>query len=109
MSFASNSIYAIEQSSPSVSWDEREAIPEALVEAALGANVPGGSHVYAWLPMADGHTIHDTARDVMRSALAAAFKAANASAPNPLNATSRQSSCGTAQALEDGLRMEPEE
>jgi hypothetical protein len=27
----------------------------------------------------------------------------------PLNATSRQSSCGTAQALEDGLRMEPEE
>jgi predicted glycoside hydrolase/deacetylase ChbG (UPF0249 family) len=28
-------------------------------------------------------------------------------ATSSYNATSRQSSCGTAQALEDGLRMEP--
>jgi hypothetical protein len=40
--------------------------------------------------------------DVVLAARAAIAKATS-------HATSRQSSCGTAQALEDGLRMEPEE
>jgi len=67
-------IYTIGQSSPQFSWEDRFAISEDEITAALGARVPGGASVYAWLPMVDGTTIHETARDVMRSALAAAAR-----------------------------------
>jgi len=65
-----NNIYAIERGSPSFTWPEREAVTEDAIDAALGAYVPGGARVYCWLPMADGDTIHQTARDVMRAAIA---------------------------------------
>lgn len=65
-----NSIYAIEGKSPAFTWPEREAVAEDEIDAALGAYVPGGAKVYCWLPMADGHTVHQTARDVMRAAIA---------------------------------------
>jgi len=66
-----DSIYRIMRNSPQLTWEERDKVEEAEVEAALGAYVPGGSSVLAWLPMADGHHIHQTARDVMRAAIAA--------------------------------------
>lgn len=69
-----DSIYTIERASPAFSWPEREAVDEADVDAALGAYVPGGARVYAWLPMADGHTVDQTARVVMRAAIAAVDK-----------------------------------
>jgi hypothetical protein len=80
-----DSIYEIAKRSPSFSWGERAAVDEADVEAALGAYVPGGSSVLCWLPMQDGHTIHQTARDVMRAAIAAVDKRRSfAAAPIPL-------------------------
>lgn len=69
-----DSIYLIARNSPAFSWAEREAVDEADVEAALGAHVPGGSSVLAWLPMTDGHHVHHTARVVMRAAIAAVDK-----------------------------------
>lgn len=69
-----DSIYTIIRRSPAFSWQEREAVNEADVEAALGAYVPGGARVLAWLPMTDGHHVHQTARDVMRAAIAAVDK-----------------------------------
>lgn len=69
-----NSIYAIEGKSPAFTWPEREAVSDDDIDAALGAGVPGGASVYCWLPMVDGHTVHQTARDVMRAAIAAVDK-----------------------------------
>lgn len=64
----------IERASPRPTLDERAAVTDDDINAALGAYVPGGSHVYAWLPMKDGWTIHPTAREVIRSAIAAVDK-----------------------------------
>lgn len=54
---------------------------DALVEIALHARVPGGSEVWVWLPQADAFTPHETAREVMRSALKAVMQGAAALSP----------------------------
>lgn len=49
-------------------------ISEEAVDKALNATVPGGAQVMAWLPLkANGNEPHDTARNVMRVALEAAY------------------------------------
>ncbi|RWO06318.1 MAG: hypothetical protein EOS07_22025 [Mesorhizobium sp.] len=52
------------------------AVTDAMIDAALYARVPGGSQAWAWLPQEDAWTPHQTARDVMRSALEAVALAA---------------------------------
>jgi hypothetical protein len=48
---------------------------DELVDAALNAQVPGGSQVWVWLPQKDAWTPSQTARDVMRCAIDAALDA----------------------------------
>lgn len=46
-------------------------VTEEMINKALHAVVPGGAEVWCWLPQVDGFTPHQTARDVIRSALEA--------------------------------------
>lgn len=46
---------------------------DEMVDAALHAVVPGGAEVWCWLPSVDAWTPHDTAREVIRTAIRAAL------------------------------------
>ena len=53
-----------------IDWQERMAVSELEIEAALYASVPGGATASCWLPQADAWTPHQTARDVLRAVIA---------------------------------------